>query len=275
MALYGVITLYPQIQSIYLSLFRWNGLGTMRFVGLHNFAMLKDDPVVRTAFGNVMHFLILNAGLQILVAFVLAYFLCQKIKGAKVFRFVFFLPVVISSSSVALLWYFMYNSDFGLLNTILRGLGLGVLIRPWLSDPAVARWTVFLPNTWQFVGWFMVIFIAAIDRLPAEILEAAAIDGANNFHVFTRITFPMLKEVYGLCLIMAASGTLQNFDTVYVLTRGGPIHLTELFATYAYWQFFTNYSFGYGSAIVVLILILSIAIAFIVRKFSKNQGLEY
>jgi ABC-type sugar transport system permease subunit len=180
---YALLNVYPSLLSIYYSLNEYSGVGQLRFVGLRNFANMIDDPIVHTAVVNGLRNLFLVLAVQVPAGFFLA-FLLSRARGSKVFVLFYFLPVIISEVVLALMWRFILNSQWGLLNSVLRSIGLESLALKWLSDPELAPWAVLAPGVWQWIGFNVVLFLAAIQGLPQELFDAAKIDGASGWQEF-------------------------------------------------------------------------------------------
>jgi raffinose/stachyose/melibiose transport system permease protein len=208
---------------------------------------------------------------QIPIALFIALLLNGKIRGLKFFRSIGFLPVVISTVIVSIVWNMVYNFDIGLLNQILRFIGLDGLARNWLGDPKLAMFSVSVTIIWQFVGLYLIIFLAALQNIPSEVHEAAEIDGATGWQKTSKITVPMLKETIMVCIMLCISGSLRTFDLIYVMTNGGPYHATEVMALYMYNNTFSSLRYGYGSAVSVMIFVFSFALVIIANKLLKPK----
>lgn len=255
--IYTVFIIYPIVQSFHYGFYEWNGLSSPVFSGLANFIRILRDGVFWHAFLNNIFIVVASVFGQIPLGLILAVALSRKIRGAAFFRTIFFIPMILSTVVVGLLWSTVLNSQVGIVNTMLRALGLGGLAENWLGDPHLAMIMICLVLIWQCTGQYMIIFISALQNISEEILEAADIDGANERQKMTRIILPGIWGTVIACVVLCIAGSMRSFDLVFVLTSGGPAHATEVMATYMYNQTFTGYQYGYGSAISLVIFVLS------------------
>jgi ABC-type sugar transport system permease subunit len=206
------------------------------------------------------------------VALILAFTLSRLRSGAGVYRFLFYLPVILPAATLALLWRFVFSgNDYGLLNNVLRGVGEEGWIRPWLSGDGIVQWTTSFPGSWQLIGFFMVIFLAALAGIPEEYYEAAAIDGAGAWRQLIDITLPSIKPVYVSAMILALSGALGAYIYPVLMTEGGPLHRSETLISYSLYLLWTKRTWGYGSAVAVLSFLLSIAVTVLIWRFGRRQ----
>ena len=195
---------------------------------------------------------------QLPIGLVIAVILSNKMKGARFFRSAFFMPMIMSTVVVALLWSTILNSQVGIINTILNNIGLSKFAHDWLGDPKYAMFTVSAVIIWQFIGFYMIIFLAALQNIPEEIMEAASIDGAGEVRKLFLITLPMMWDTIMAAVVLCIAGSMRSFDLVFVMTQGGPAHATELMATYMYNKTFSIYRYGYGSAVSLVICLISL-----------------
>ena len=250
--MYTIFKLVPLIAGIYLAMLRWDGIEPPIFVGLNNFVRMCNG----------------------LLSLILAFLLNQAIHGRTVYRTALFLPVVMSFVVVGILWTWLYNTQFGLVNSLLRGLGLDFLVLDWLGDPKVALWSLILVDIWKWYGFHMVIFLAGLQTIPNELYEAARIDGANRWQQFWRITLPLLQPVMLVNVTLALMGAFNVFDIPYVMTEGGPANSTIVMALHIYIRGFKFYRFGYSAAMSYVLLLLVTIIAAIQMKLMSrgNDG---
>ena len=246
-----------------------------RFVGLQNYKNLFKEQFFRMAFQNNLIFVAGSVVAHMGFALLFAYLLFQKVKGAKLFQTVFFLPSVISGTAIGLLWKFIYHPEFGLLNRLLEGLGLEHLQHIWLSEKETVIPALLVVTMWQFVGYHMVIQLAAMRNIPPSLYEAASIDGATSTQQFFRITLPLIKGVLGVDMVLIATGSIKLFDLVFVMTSGGPSHASEVMSTYMYTQGFGSLKFGYSSAIAVALLLVSMVAILVIRLVFRGEEYEY
>jgi raffinose/stachyose/melibiose transport system permease protein len=257
LVVYGVAVLLPIVQSLVLSLFSWDGITPMQFVGIDNYTrMLGGDTVFWHAFANTLGYVVICLVLQLGGALVVASLILSLRKGREVAKTLFLLPAVISTVAIAFLFQRIYSFEpAGLLNQALDLIGLGSLQTPWLSDVSTVLAAVSAPEGWRFTGLYMLILYAALAAVPRELEEAARLDGASWWQLFHRIRFPYIRPVWLTTVIMATTYALRGFDIPYLLTNGGPGQASELLTTYMYKTAFTSTSFGYASAISVFIVI--------------------
>ncbi|BAC12731.1 carbohydrate ABC transporter permease [Oceanobacillus iheyensis] len=264
--IYAVFAIYPILQSFYYSLMEWDGFTDMTFIGLDNFRNLFEDPLFWNSVKNNLYVVIASVLGQVPIALFFALLLNRKIKGVKFFRTVGFLPVVLSTVVISLTWSLIYNSQNGMLNEFLRNIGLGFMAQNWLGDTKWVMIAVLVTVVWQFVGLYFIIFLAALQNVPTEVLEAAKMDGASEWMTTFKITIPMIWDSIIVAVILCISGSLKTFDLIYVMTNGGPAHSSDVMALYMFHETFNNLQYGYGSAVSVFIFFFSLILIFIVTK---------
>ena len=274
LGIYTVLMLYPSLLSLYFSLLDWQGgpIAAAPIVGLANFLAIPKDQFMGMALTNNGRVLLFNWAFQLPMALLLASVLIRLRHGAAFYRFVFYIPVVLPAATLALMWRFIFSgSDYGLLNNVLRGLGLEALIQRWLSGDGVVQWTTTFPSPWQHVGFFMVIFLAALAGIPEEYYEAAAIDGANGWQQLRYVTLPELRPVYVSAMILGLQGALGSFIYPVLMTKGGPLHLSETLISYSLYLLWIKNIWGYGSAVAVLSFLLGIVAVVLVWRFGRER----
>ncbi|WP_447001937.1 carbohydrate ABC transporter permease [Saccharothrix isguenensis] len=272
--LYGVAVLFPIVQSLFLSFFSWDGISDMEFVGLANYSrMLTGDDVFWHAFLNALVYLAICLVLQLGGALVVASLLTSLRRGREVVKTLYLLPAVISTVAIAFLFQRIYSLEpEGLLNRVLGWVGLGDLRRSWLSDTDTVLAAVSAPEGWRFTGLYMLIIYAALLAVPKELEEAARLDGASRWQVFTRIRFPYIRPVWITTTIMAATFALRGFDIPYLLTNGGPGQSSELLTTYMYKTAFTSTEYGYASTISVFIVVECLVAVWLIVRLLGRKG---
>ncbi|GHV02956.1 ABC transporter permease [Spirochaetia bacterium] len=249
----------PLISSLVLSFYKWNMLTPPRFIGLTNFIrMFTLDDVFIASIGHTFYYLALSVVLQIPMSYFLAILLTRGSWGEKTFRNLIFMPVTFSGTVVGLLFYFIYHRDTGLLNNIIRLFGNQEFSYAWLSERASAMAAVCLAVAWQFVGYHMVIYITGITGIDNDTIDAAKIDGANAFQVALHIITPLMKPVLNVSLVLITVSSLKAFDAIYVMTRGGPMHATEVMASHMYQRAFVAMDYGYACAIGLILFVFCI-----------------
>lgn len=263
---YVVFAIYPILQSFYYSVMDWNGFNEMTFVGLDNFKKLFADPLFWNSVKNNLYVVLVSVLGQVPIALFFALLLNRKLKGAKLFRTIGFLPVVLSTVVISLTWSLIYNSRNGLINEFLGSIGLDSLAQNWLGDTKWTMASVLVVVVWQFIGLYLIIFLAALQNVPTEVLEAAKIDGASEWATTWKITIPMIWDTILVAIILCIAGSLKTFDLIYVMTHGGPAHSTDVMALYMFNETFTKLQYGYGSAVSVFIFFFSLILIAIVNK---------
>ena len=269
--IYFCFALIPIAYNIYLSFFETNLMEINDFVGLRNYTDLLKDGTFLKAFRNNITMVIGSLIAHMPLAMFFGNAIYKKIKGASFFQTVFFLPSVICGVAVGLTWTFIYNGNYGLLNAFLKLIGLGSLTQVWLSNKDVAIFCIIVVVMWQYVGYHMIIQLAAMRNIDAELFEAAEIDGATQWQQFKSITFPMIKPILKIDAVLIITGSLKYYDLIAVMTNGGPNHATEVMSTYMYYQGFNILRYGYSSAIGVILLILCMASVGISNLVFKTQ----
>ncbi|MCL2463736.1 MAG: sugar ABC transporter permease [Micrococcales bacterium] len=256
---YLVIVIYPFFGGATAAFTDWNGLNQNRdFVGFANFAKLFNDTQARQALLNTVLIAVVVTVAQNVIGLGLALLLQQRLKTRGVLRTLFFLPAVLAPLVMGYVWRYMYAPN-GVLNQGLGLIGLGRLQQDWLGNPHLALWALLVAMTWQYIGYSTLIFIAGLEAIPAELYEAAALDGAGAWARFTRITFPLIAPATTINLMLTLIGGLKAFDPIMALTGGGPGYATETLSTILYRNAFVNGRYGYGAAVaLVLSAIVSI-----------------
>lgn len=273
LAVYIIFSIIPIIQAFYYSVMEWDGLTDMNFVGLDNFIKILKDPIFWNSFKNNIYVVLASVIGQISIALFLAILLNRKLKGAKFFRTIGFMPVVLSTVVIALTWNLIYDSESGLLNGILKAVGLENLAQNWLGNPKLAMISICIVIIWQFVGQYLIIFMAALQNVPKGVLESAQIDGATEWKTTWKVTIPMIWETIVVAVILCISGSLRTFDLIFVMTHGGPSHSTDVMALYMYDYTFQNIQYGYGSAVSVIIFVFSLGFIFIITRLMGRKML--
>lgn len=274
LAVYLVYVIFPAVQSVNVSLYDWSGPGrAAEFVGLGNYAELVRDQAFYAALRHNAVVIVASAVLQLPLGMGLALIVTSSIRGRRFWRAVYFLPMLMSTVAIGILWRAIYNPTSGLLNGVLDLVGLDALQQPWLGQSSTALGAVMVTTIWQFAPFYMIIYSAAIVGLPAEVFEAAKLDGAGPVRQFVSITLPMLKPVILTTVLLSVVGSIKFFDLVYVMTGGGPNGATELLATYMFRQGFLTFRFGYASAVATAMLVLSLlATAVVLYRSSPRRS---
>lgn len=269
-ALYVVFVVMPVVQAFAFSLYRWRGISANRtFVGLENFRHLFEDRIVWLALRHNL-LLFLGTSLAILaISLALAHAIGSETRAARFLRSVYLFPQVISLVVVAILWMFILNPSFGILNAALKAVGLERWAIAWLGEKQTALASIGVAHVWHALGFYIMLFAAALRTIPPDVIEAATLDGAMGLTRLRTITLPMLWAVLRIALVYMAIGTMNIFSLVFLMTQGGPDRATEVMLTYLYEQAFKHSEFGYATALAVvnfvLVMVLSGAILTLFR----------
>lgn len=275
---YLLFTLYPNLMSVYYSLLNWNGISAPKFVGLQNYAALFQDKYVWRALYHNLFYMIVVPLLVIAISLLLSYLLTnKKYKGTPVFKLVFFFPNVLSSVVVALLWSFVYDGSFGLLNSLLRALGVNIGDFYWLGDTRTALGAIVPPYVWSGVGFYVIIFMNAMITIPKSLYESAILDGAKPLTQLVKITIPLIMPIVRVSALFLVLGSLKGFEHVLILTNGGPAGSTDVIGLYMFNLAFGDeyHNYGYASAIGMFLFVVLVAAKLITDKYMKNQSVEY
>lgn len=274
--LYGIFFVLPMAQAFYYSLFRWRGLSQHKdFIGIQNFRELAGDPIFWMALKHNLTFLVASVLIVIPTALFFAYILSRKVKGASSYRAVFLFPNIISIVAVAVLWSFVYNMQFGILNSLLKGIGLERLTTGWLGEPRTALPAVIVTSIWYSLGFYIVLFLAGLQSIPPSFYEAASIDGANQWQSFRHVTIPLVWEILKLGVVYLIIQAMNVFGLVWIMTEGGPSNHTETMLTYLYRKAFAESQYGYGTALGVVVFVMVLGIALTSIRAMKRETVEY
>lgn len=270
---YLIFLVYPMYQSLVISLMDWDGLSAnIDYVGLDNYRRLFfADDTARLALRNNVLWTLGTLLLPTIMGLLLAVALDRKLRGRTFLRAIFYAPAILPLVAVGMIWAWMYNPQFGFINTILREIGLGHLARGWLSVFETALPATFITAIWGGVGFPMVLYLAALQAIPQEQYEAAKMDGANARQLFFRITLPWLREAHVIVFSLAVINSFKTFDLIYTMTYGGPGRITQVLGTWMYFNAFQYYHAGYGAAIAWVIAAITLVMAIpYIRRMSRD-----
>ena len=274
--LFTFVLFIPICQSIYYSLCDYNALTKPVFIGLENYRqMFTADKTMRIAFKNSLFFLVFSVVTQLIVGLILAALLTNIKKGRNFFKNIYYLPCVLSSAALGLLWMFIFTPKLGI-NQVLAQFGIeGPL---WLMDTKgfiiLPMWVIASVSLWQYVGQSMMLYMAQISGISTSLYEASYIDGCTKVQAFRYITLPLIRPMMATAMSLNAIGSLKFFDLIFNMTEGGPNHQTEVLATHLYQQGFKYFKYGYASAIGTVLLVLCLIVTFIINKFVKMENYE-
>ena len=248
--------------------------GTTLFTGMKNFKYMLSDPIFWSALKNNLIWFVLCVGVQTILAFLFALLYQLKLMGRGLFKAVLFVPVVLSPVVIGLVWEQIYNPSNGIIAVILGFMG-DSSPPDWLGNPNLALISVAFVNIWQWTGFSMLLYIAALQNIPAELYEVATVDGAGNWAIINKILVPLVEGTTGTLVILGFIGSLQTFTLVYVMTAGGPDNSSHVLGTYIFQQAFVQGNFGYGSALSVVLLIITLLLTLIqLRLFNCERRLN-
>jgi raffinose/stachyose/melibiose transport system permease protein len=274
LALFVAFVLAPIGIAAYYSLHDWSGFGPISdFVGFDNYQRAFQDEVFR---GAISHNLII-AGLSLLIqlplAIALALLLNRRMRGQGVLRLIVFAPYVLSEAITAVLWLLLLQPD-GAVDELLRGVGLGGLVQPWLADRHIVLYTMFAVVTWKYIGFGIILLLAGLQGIPPELRDAAAIDGASPWQATRYVVLPLLGPTIRIWIFLSIIGSLQLFDIVWIMTGGGPAGSSATMATYLIDRGFRRYQFGYGSAVAVILFVICFVFALVYQRYALRRDTQ-
>jgi len=270
--LYLVFKLVPMVGGLGLSLVRWNGIDPPQFVGLQNFERMLGDEVLGPALWNNIQYALGTVVSKNILGLFLALLINQSLRGREIYRTALFMPVVMSFVVVGILWAWLYNDQFGLINNLLRSVGLGSIAPDWLGDARWAMTSLIIVDVWKWYGFHMVIYLAGLQTIPTELYDAGLVDGAGRRRRFWNITLPLLRPVVIVNVTLSLMGALNVFEIPYIMTEGGPANSTNVLALHIYIQSFKFYRMGYGAALSYALLVLVSVVALIQIKLMSRGG---
>lgn len=270
------IVVIPVALSVGYSLLQWDGLTTPKFLGIQNYlVLLQDKQFLRSAL-NSLTLAAASVFIQLPISMLLAQVLASGVRHEKLFLNLLFIPVVISSTVIGQLWKKIYHPNYGLLNALLKIVGLENLTSNWLGDPASALIACLIPMIWQYIGYHMLLYYSSTKGISPDVFDAARVDGASKWQISTRIVLPMILPMIQASTIFAVVGSLKSFDMIYILTNGGPNHASEVPALTMYQKIFSSNQYGYASAISIVIivecLLLTVLVQWIFKRLEKRWG---
>ncbi|MGM0753150.1 MAG: carbohydrate ABC transporter permease [Bacillota bacterium] len=265
-----VFYLWPMLQTFYFSFTEWGAFGTYEWIGLKNYSRMLEDVNLLQSFKNTGIYILCTVPLGIFLSILVAVLLNQKIKGTTVYRTLYFLPVITMPAAIAMVWKWLYNSDFGLLNYLLSFVGIDG--PQWLTNPDIALYSIIVVAIWSGIGYNMVIFLSGLQGIPKTYYEAAEIDGAGPATMFFKITLPLLSPVIFFVSIMSLIGAFQFFDLIFMMISKSSTALenTQSIVYLFYQHAFVLNDKGYAAAIAVLLLVMILIITVIQMALQKK-----
>ncbi|MBV7333330.1 sugar ABC transporter permease [Chloroflexi bacterium TSY] len=262
-----IFTIGPMLASVYFSFTEYSVLSGAEWVGVDNFAkILGNDRLFRLSLYNTIYFVALSVPLNLLISFLVALLLTINVRGINFYRTLYYLPVITPAVASSLTWSLLFSGEFGLVNAVLRSLGLPVF--NWLFDPQITKLIFVIMGLWG-IGGSVIIFLAGLQNVPRTLYEAASIDGANLWHRFRHITIPMMTPLIFFNLVLGIIGTFQVFTGAYIITAGGPANSTLFYVLYLYNNAFKFFKMGYASALAWLLFILILAFTLLQLRMAR------
>lgn len=268
LAIFCLLLLTPIAQAIHQSFYAWKGIAgaPMKPVGFNNYISIFQNPLFWRSLTNSL--ILMAGGFLVLMplSFILALIITSNIKGVRFYKTAYFMPVMLPITAVGLMWVYMLEPNWGLVNSLLKGAGLGRFAIAWLAIPTVNVVVVTLVNEWIYAGLNMLIFAAGLVAIDETLYEAAQIDGATGWQRVRFITLPLCKNSFKVFSVMCVTGCLKAFDLIYAMTKGGPNQTSEMPATFLYSSAFTYRYFGVGNAVGTIILILGLVLSLMINR---------
>ena len=272
---FSIFTFGSIIYSLYLSLTDYDLMTKPKFIGLENYirAFTKDESFYKF-FGNTLYFVVLLVPIVLAISLFLALLINKKAgKITKAYRVALFLPSITSTIAVSMVWLWIFNPDMGLINNMLTAIGFN---NPpmWLNSPDTSKMALAIMRVWQMSGYYMIMFLAGLQTIPESLYESAQVDGANKIQSFFKITLPMLSNTTFVVIILLVIEAFNMFESIFIMTNGGPLGSTSTIMYYIYEQGFGNYNMGYASAIAWIFFVVIMIITLIQYRFRNEQGGE-
>lgn len=260
LAVYAAFLVYPALRSVYISFTDWDGISPVKkIVGLKNYTDMLHDAVIHTAVRNNIFWALVTIIAPMVLGLALAMAVNTPVFLKPLLRTIFYTPAVLPLVGVGTIWTWLLNPT-GAINEVLRDVGLGSLAHPWLGDSSTAIWGAMVPAVWVRTGFPMLLYLAALQAIPAELYESAATDGASRLQRFRFITFPSLRATHYIVIALSTIEAVKVFDLVFAMTSGGPGNSTQVMGTWMYFNVFQSYNAGYGTAIAVVVTIVAILV---------------
>lgn len=276
LVLYAAFVLWPLASSVYYSMTDWDGIGQARWIGFANFERAFNDKIHLASYLHVTLYILGTLVFEVSFGLFMAVLLDSDRPGFALLRALFFSPVVLSMSAAGVLWTFVFDYRTGIINAALKNLGLADWAQPWLAQPATALLCVMLVSGWKFAGLYMILFFAALRRIPRHLYEAARLEGAGSFWCFFKVTLPLLRQNVLVAVLLAVTGGFAGFDLFFTMTNGQPYNSTEVPATWIMKQAFDNDQLGYGIALTVILALVVCLISLVYLRFAeRGHVVEY
>ena len=269
--IYLSVIVVPVFYSLYISLFKWNGVSDKEFVGMGNYINLfTNDSTFLIALKNNLIWIVLTICVTMTVSLGFAVLLNKQFRGRTVFRAFFYFPCVIAPIAVAIIWRWIYNPNIGFINEFCEALGINFK-QTWISDPNVSLYAIFFAALWQGIGQPMILFLAGLQSVSPDVLEAATIDGAGPVRKFFSVTVPLMKETFVMVIATLIVAAMKVYDVVQGLTGGGPNNATQMLATYMYSQTFQYNNVGMGTAVACVMVVMMMVVIVPYVSFTAKE----
>ena len=265
----------PMLYTFYLSLTKWDGISAPVFIGFRNYEKLFGDPVFSISLKNTLKWVIAFLTVPVASGLGLAVALNREIPGGRFIKAAIFAPLVFSMVATGLIWSWIYNPEYGLINQIFRLIGLEQLAIGWLSNKDLVMWSIIFVAIWRQVGYVMILYLAGLSGVDPTLLDASKVDGCNGWQTFRRVTLPLLSPITIIVVIVSVIDSLRAFDLVSVMTRGGPYNSSSVLAIFMYIESFHNYKMGYGAAIAVILFLIMLTFIILYLTHVLQDELEY
>jgi len=272
---YSLLVLSPVSQGLVLSTFRWVSLEKRVFVGFDNYLSVFRDGIFWKSFWISLVFMVVTTALQVVLGFALGYFLYLQLRFYRLFKIIFFIPVVLNTVAVGFIWSYIYSPAFGLLKPLMEALGIGKYYLPPLAQSSTALVSVIVAHVWNTLGIQIMLFNAGFMNMPQDVIEMASIEGASGLKMIRYMVIPLAWEITKTVIILQVIASLRVFDLVFVMTGGGPNHATELLPLNMFVYAFENFNFGNGSVVAVIIFTLCMAFTLGLRGMMKRDVIQY
>lgn len=270
-AFYTLFIIVSVFSTIRYSLTDFSGIGKAEFIGLQNYRRLFADEMFLKSCGNTAIILIVSFLLILPLSFFMAYVLDKNFRGSSAMKALNFTPYIIAPIIVGTIWVFLLDPTMGVVNSVLRTMGLDALQQEWIGGNTLTPYSIGVIYAWQSIGYYATIFLAGLKTVPAELYEASSVEGANAWQKLRYITFPMIKDSVIIVIVLSVNGALKIFELVYQMTNGGPNHKSETEVTYMYYVMFKSGKYSYGSAMAVILLLICMFFTFIYIKNVKEE----
>ena len=267
--LLGIFVFYPTVRLICDSFYSWDGMGERTFVGFQNYRTLIEDEEFWQTVKNSFVFIVGSVPTGMAISLAMALLIQKHLMGRDIFRTIFFAPVVTSLVAAGLVFVWLLNYDFGVLNLMLEKIGMAKM--PWLVDDKYAMFSVIVMTIWKDAGYNMILFLAGLNNISESYYEAARIDGAGSWQTFWKITWPLLMPTTFFILVVRIIFSFRAFEQIFAMTKGGPVGSTTVFVYYIYEKAFRYFEMGYASTAAIALLLIVLVLTYIQFKVVKNE----